>query len=242
MLLALLLGIWLFKINCRKTGITCPDLVDLMLILSICGIAGARILYIVLFPHQFSSFADYAALHEGGLVFFGGFAAAAVGLLIYLRRKKLPVAATFDCLIPPLAFGHAIGRLGCLLNNCCYGAATDMISIYRLPEDPPGCYRHPTQLYESIFLVAAGAVSNLLLHKKITGQRLRPGILSGLYLAAYSLWRFLIEFWRDDDRGGFYTAMHLSPSQLGATVLMAIACLVVVYCYNYNAGSGDKNK
>jgi phosphatidylglycerol:prolipoprotein diacylglycerol transferase len=242
MLVAFLLGTWLFMINCRHTRTAAPDPIDFMLVLSLCGIAGARILYIILFPQQFSSFADYLALHEGGLVFFGGLFTAALGLLLYLRRKKLPAAEIFDCLVPSLAFGHAIGRLGCLVNNCCYGVTTELIKIYHLPGDPANCYRHPTQFYESVFLVGIGLTAQLILRTGREARRMRPGILTTIYLATYSVWRFLVEFWRDDARGGFYTALHLSPSQLAAVVLMVTACLLMEYCYKYNCGSGDTTK
>ncbi len=235
-------GIWLFSSNCRALRKPLPDLIDLFLIVSISGIAGARLAYILLFPQQFKGLRDYAALHEGGLVFYGGLIAAFTALLIYLWRKKISWQSVFDCFVPSLALGHALGRVGCLVNDCCYGAPTALVKIYRLSNDPPGCFRHPTQGYEALFLVLIAMASTIILRSEKYARLAKPGILSGFYLAAYSFWRFLIEFIRDDDRGGVFTVLQLSPSQLAAIILMVIGAGMIVYCYKYPADSGDKAK
>ena len=240
MLIAFLAGTRLFSANCRATGIKQPDLVDFMLIISLAGLAGARIMYIALFPQQFSSFRDLIALHEGGLVFHGGLFAAATGLFVYFIKKSLPWRALFDTLTPSLALGHAIGRFGCLINDCCYGAQTDLFNIYHLNNDPPGCYRHPTQFYESGFLLLLAIATSLILRHRPGMVRARPGVLTGLYVVVYSTWRFLLEFIRDDDRGGFFTPMLLSPGQLASIFLIILAALMVIYCYKYPADTGDK--
>lgn len=239
MLVAFLAGTWLFSANCRAIGSQRPDLVDFMLIISLAGLAGARIMYIALFPQQFTSFRDLVALHEGGLVFHGGLFTAAVGLLAYFIKKSLPWRTLFDAITPSLALGHAIGRLGCLINGCCYGTQTDLISIYHLNVDPPGRYRHPTQVYEATFLLFLAFFTTLILRKS-ESVRIRPGVLTGMYVFVYSAWRFLLEFIRGDDRGGFFTPMLLSPGQLASIFLMTLAGLMVIYCYNYPADTGDK--
>ncbi len=240
MLIAFLAGTWLFSANCRAIGVKSPDLVDFMLIISLTGLAGARIMYIVLFPQQFNTFRDLIALHEGGLVFNGGLFAAATGLFVYFRQKSLPWRSLFDAITPSLAFGHALGRFGCLINGCCYGLRTDLISIYHLAGDPPGCYRHPTQAYESGFLLLLAFLTSLILRRRPAMARARPGVLTGVYIFVYSAWRFLLEFIRDDDRGGFFTPMLLSPGQLASIFLMTLAGLMVIYCYKYPADTGDK--
>lgn len=240
MLIAFLAGTWLFSGNCRAIGVKSPDLVDFMLIISLTGLAGARIMYIILFPQQFNTFRDLIALHEGGLVFHGGLFAAATGLFVYFRQKSLPWRSLFDAITPSLAFGHALGRFGCLINGCCYGLRTDLISIYHLAGDPPGCYRHPTQAYESGFLLLLAFLTSLILRSRPAMARARPGVLTGVYIFVYSAWRFLLEFIRDDDRGGFFTPMLLSPGQLASIFLMTLAGLMVIYCYKYPADTGDK--
>ena len=238
LLFAFVSGIAWFAANCRKLGQPLPDLVDILLVIAISGITGARLLYIILFPEQFSGLADYFALHEGGLVFYGGLFSAIAGLFIYLRQKGIAWQPVFDCLIPSLAMGQALGRLGCLINGCCYGRRSEILHIYRLSGDPEGFFRHPTQAYEAIFLILMAVIATRMLHRQTATGLRKPGILSGLYLSAYSGWRFLIEFLRDDPRGGFFTTMHLSPSQLLSIILMAMGGSMIVYCSKYSAGSG----
>lgn len=242
LLIAFVGGIAWFAANCRRLGQPLPDTVDLLLVVSISGLAGARFLYISLFPEQFSGMADYLALHEGGLVFYGGLFAAIAALFIYLRLKKIAWQPVFDCLVPSLAMGQAIGRFGCLINGCCYGRRTEMFHIYRLDNDPEGVFRHPTQAYELMFLMLLAIMATRLLHRMTSPGLLKPGVLSGLYLSIYSGWRFLIEFLRDDPRGGFFTTMHLSPSQLLSIILMAMGGSMIVYCNKYSAGSGVNYK
>ncbi|MDD3149059.1 MAG: prolipoprotein diacylglyceryl transferase, partial [Candidatus Riflebacteria bacterium] len=73
-------GILLFYANCRALKKPVPDSIDMFLLVSISGVAGARAAYILLFPDQFTSIRDYFALHEGGLVFYGGLIAAVATL------------------------------------------------------------------------------------------------------------------------------------------------------------------
>lgn len=239
MLLAFLAGIGLFSTNCKAVGTRIPDLTDVLLVISLSGITGARLLYIILFPEQFAGLSDWLALHEGGLVFYGGLFAAISGLSIYLYQKNTAWAPVFDCLVPSLAMGQAIGRVGCLINECCYGIKTNLLHIYRLSSDPPECYRHPTQAYEAMFLAVMAIAAMQLLRCGRCKNQLRPGMITGLYLFAYSCWRFLLEFLRGDDRGGFFTVLHLSPSQLVSIILMVISTGMIVYCYKHPSGFGD---
>ena len=230
---AYLAGLWLFRHNNNRLGLAMPDLIDLSLTACISSIVGARIAYIVLFPQYFSSFRDYLAIHEGGLVFYGGLLAFIISMALFCRVKELSFRQVFDLLAPSAALGHAIGRLGCLTNHCCYGAPTTCCQIYRLPDDPPGLFRHPTQLYESIFLVLLMLVLNRLLTKVYSRPIRQSGLATGTYLALYAIFRFAIEFIRADNRGGFYTALALSPSQIIALILLLCSTALIAYAIRY---------
>ncbi len=112
-------------------------------------------------------------LWEGGLVFYGGVAAAALAALIFARRQGWSFGQVGDVGAPALAIGHAFGRLGCFAAGCCFGKETasrlgvsfprgsvafDVLS--RAGEVPFGAGEtpplHPTQLYE-----AAGEAAHL---------------------------------------------------------------------------------
>ena len=86
---------------------------------------------------------------QGGLTFYGGVLLAAPAGFLYARRRKLGALRAADLLAPALMIALAVGRIGCFLNGCCYGAQTDSVFGVLFPGNLAD--RHPTQLYESLF-------------------------------------------------------------------------------------------
>jgi phosphatidylglycerol:prolipoprotein diacylglycerol transferase len=151
---------------------------------------------------------------EGGLVFYGGFAAAALTAYLLGRRQGWSFWTLGDIYAPSLAIGHAFGRLGCFAAGCCFGKACaagarwcasfgvdsvaweELRAASVLPAEatttPP---LFPTQLYE-----AAGelAIFGLLLALRRRRPMRRPGTLVLLYAALYGVVRFTIEMFRGD--------------------------------------------
>jgi phosphatidylglycerol:prolipoprotein diacylglycerol transferase len=74
---------------------------------------------------------------QGGLVIYGGFLGAAAGFVVFVRKHKLPLLAMADLIAPSLMIGLALGRIGCLLNGCCYGGQTDWPWGVTFPQDSP---------------------------------------------------------------------------------------------------------
>ena len=226
--ISFILGVFLFKFNSKKSNQSIPPLIDLFLIISIFGVIGARINYIILFPQYFKSLRDCLALHEGGLVYYGGLIAVLIALWIYCKIKKYSFAMIADYMVPSLAIGHAIGRVGCLINDCCYGAKTEFLKIYHLENDPVDFYRHPTQLYEIIYLLFLAVVFTFILRLNWSGKKENSGFVASYYLISYSVLRFFNEYLRDDSRGGFYTALNLSPAQVTSIVLAICGILFII--------------
>ena len=169
------------------------------------GILGARAAYVAAHLDRYvESPFDILRVWEGGLVFYGGFMAATAVVIVVAKRRGSSVWALGDFAICPVPLGHAIGRVGCLFNGCCYGA----------PSEAPWCLavdavrRHPTQLYETGLNVL---VYGLLVFAY--GRKKKDGQIFALYLAAYPIGRFVIEFFRGDHRIrwlGLTVAQHLS--------------------------------
>ncbi len=150
----------------------------------------------------------------GGITFIGGLLggiATFVGLYFIFRKKYtarlVDVISFLPCCI---LIAHAFGRVGCFFAGCCYGKETDFFLGIQFPGMSHKV--HPTQLYEAIFLFALFAVCFFLAVKKDFKHNL------SLYLIVYGVFRFLIEFLRDDDRGSFIGA--LSPSQFWSIMLV----------------------
>lgn len=177
------------------------------------GILGARLAYVAANLGYFLERPlEIVRIDRGGLIFYGGFLGATIGIILFARLRRQPLLWMGDYAVTALPLGHAIGRVGCFLNGCCYGKATTL---------PWGVFmadacRHPTQLYESVFnLVLYGVMLRTYLRKK------RDGVVLALYLLVYPPGRFLVEFLRGDER------QHLGPLS-AAQWLSVVLCLAGV--------------
>lgn len=188
---ALLAGRWLAARLARSRGLPGEFFLDAAIPLYLLAAVGARLLFVILNWPQFAgSPAEMLAVWRGGMSFHGVLLAVPVGWWM-LRRRGLPAAAFLDAAAPGLALGYAIGRIGCFLNGCCYGASTAVPWGVAFPDGLPGLRYHPAQLYASaINLVLAGLL--IAAHRR----RHRAGEIALLYALGYSLYRFGIEFLR----------------------------------------------
>ncbi len=158
------------------------------------------------------------AFWRGGLTFYGALLVAIPGAIWYCRRKRLDFLRMADVAAPYLLLGQAIGRIGCFLDGCCYGAATDGPLGVHLPGHPGPL--HPTQLYEAAADLALAALLALILRPRARGR----GELLGWMLLTYGAARAAIELWRADPRGA---VGPLSTSQLIAIPAVAVGVWLV---------------
>jgi phosphatidylglycerol:prolipoprotein diacylglycerol transferase len=153
-------------------------------------------------------------IQHGGLVYYGGLIGATLAGLIAIHWKKLPLWKTADVLAPSIALGSVFGRIGCLLNGCCYGRACALPWAVSYPAGqaatgvPFGVPLHPTQIYDALLnLLLYGFLAWLFRRKKFDGQ------VFATYLLGYAVTRSVVEWFRGD-----YTAGHqhfgLTPAQL----------------------------
>jgi phosphatidylglycerol:prolipoprotein diacylglycerol transferase len=222
-----LAAIWFSKRNARFYDLKPDDISDLFFVILISGIVGARLLYVIINFDDFkASPLDIFKLWNGGLVFFGGFMGAVAASIVTLRIKKLPFFKTADTIAPGVALGHGIGRLGCFFAGCCYGRQCDLpIAVqFSHPDSlaPLHVPLHPTQIY----MVAANLILFFIL---IFIQRRKRfhGMIFLSYIILYSVFRFIIEFFRGDFRGDFFLEF-LSVSQgIGIlAIVIAVAAMV----------------
>ncbi len=123
LMLAILSSLALVAVRCRQEKINVDQALTLCFVMIITGLIGARLFYVVQKWEEFRSGPLTAILDmtQGGLVVYGSLIGGLVGAFVYFWISKLPVRATLDVLAPAMALGLAIGRLGCLMNGCCYG-------------------------------------------------------------------------------------------------------------------------
>ncbi len=180
----------------KQEGIA-PELIfNFSFLVFICGIIGARIFYILMNLNLFlADPLEMIMLQHGGLAWFGGFIAGSASGLIYLKVKKLNIFKILDLLVPFLALAQSIGRIGCLLNGCCYGRHSQF-GIYFPVHD---AVLIPTQAYSSLLLLVIFVILRFLQAKPHS-----QGAVFFAYLFLYGIKRFAIEFFRDDSSRIFY--------------------------------------
>lgn len=179
---------WLARREKRAEGFAS----ELAFWLMVSGIAGARLAYVL--ANWKAEFAGSPLavfrIDQGGLVYYGGFLGGLAGFLCYARFKRLNIFSLGDFALSGLPLGHAFGRVGCLLNGCCYGRACASCGVL-----VDGVQRIPVQLYEALFNFALFALMALLYLKKE-----RRGRICAAYFLLYPAGRFTLEFWRGDER------------------------------------------
>lgn len=192
LVVAFLTGVWLACRRAAEEGIKKDLVFNLSFTVFLAGIAGARIFYIAEnINYYFKNPLEVVMLQHGGLSWFGGLIAGSAAAMLYLRGKGLPTYKLLDLIVPFLALAQAIGRIGCLLNGCCFGKPS-AAGIY-FPAH--GAALIPTQAFSSILLLAIFIILRLLQERPH-----KSGQIFYLYLLLYSLKRFFIEFWRADNR------------------------------------------
>jgi phosphatidylglycerol:prolipoprotein diacylglycerol transferase len=219
-----------------RDGIPRERIYDIGLWTLIGGLVGSKLLMFFVEDHVQVFSLDF--LRSGG-VYWGGFLGGFAALALLIRFYRLPFWKVADAFAPGVALGQAFGRQGCFSAGCCWGKATTLpwgvhftelgheytgVPIYG--PDGSDLYLHPTQLYESFFMLAVFAFL-FWLHrkKKFNGQILIA------YAIIYSIFRFSIEFIRDDPRGdlfGLTTMTGLSTSQMISLIVAAGAIVFML--------------
>jgi len=214
--IAFLAGIYLAAWTAQKRGLNKEYIFDLGLVIIICAILGARLLYVLeMHAHFLRHPLDIVKVWEGGLIFHGGLIAAVAGSFAYLKVKKLDVLAYLDTFAPFAALGHSIARIGCYFAGCCYGKVDEACGVV-FPAVGDNLPHLPVQLYES----AANFVNFLILIILLRFSGLKKGTVLWMYLANYGIIRFVIEHFRGDYERGMITENFSIP------MLISIALFV----------------
>jgi len=215
---AFIVAMWVTGRNAERQGLDKDRVMDLDFWILLAAMVGSRVLFILV------NWDDYArdpasiiAFWKGGLVFYGGFIGAVTVSIWYMRKHGMSFFPYADAMVPAVALGHAIGRLGCFAAGCCWGGACDphLAFAARFPPESLAYQSqlehhvisfgalstipiHPTQVYESlgelcIFIVLTFFIAP---RKRFNGQVL------ALYLMLYAPLRGLIEHFRGDEERG----------------------------------------
>ncbi len=218
-LVAVLVGCY----RAKKYGLSDDHLINLAINVLIFGFLGGKLLFIIV---EFPTFlkAPMSIIGSEGFVVYGGIIAGILTIYIYCKIKKISFFSYFDILAPSVAINQAFGRIGCFLAGCCYGRETRSAIGVVFPEGalaPSGVKLIPTQLFSAggDFLLFFG----LIIYAKRAKYR---GNVSACYLLFYSIGRFVIEIFRNDERGA---VGMLSTSQFLSIFMFVFAIGFLVF-------------
>ncbi|WLT32622.1 prolipoprotein diacylglyceryl transferase [Geothrix sp. PMB-07] len=228
--IAFFAGTWLAKRQGLLDGLAPSAITDLAIAMLISAIVGSKLLMILvdlINGEPFREVFSLATLRAGGAIHGGIIAATAVFFWKLRKGQGLPLRLTGDALVPGVALGQAIGRLGCFSAGCCYGteshapwAVTFTNPIAQAFSGTPlGMPLHPVQLYNTLANLAVMAV--LLVARP---KRTFRGQIFALYFLVEGLGRVVTETWRGDvDRGtGWLSWAWLSTGRLTGIAFMLL--------------------
>ncbi len=232
LMLGFVVGLTLAWYRAKRAGISGDAAIDLGLISIFTGVIGARLAFLLIdyepTDGDYGTFSEWIAVWHGGLTFQGGLALALVADYLYLRWKKISIGAMFDAYAPALAIGVGFGRIGCLLNGCCWGLPAPAGSWFAMtfPHDNEpmaaqlAIFEHypeywqqfvtslgyaadtpgPVPIYATQLVSAVGLflIGLGLMAAERIWKNHRTGQVIVWFILAYAVGRFVIEFYRDD--------------------------------------------
>jgi len=237
--LAFAFGLWLGVLRGKKVGINSNDIMDFTVWMMISALIGARLTYVVTHLSEYaahpldaiSPIQSDGTIGIAGLVVLGGVIFAIPTAYYFAKRRNIPYFKLTDVMMPSLAFGLAIGRVGCFLNGCCFGLPTDGVfgvifpstclagSVY--PHNPI----HPTQLYDLFY---NGVIGIILIWW--TPKKRFDGELFVLFLTLYGFGRFWVENLRYyPEAGHLFNIGSVQVTGSGLVSLAMIAAGVTLF-------------
>lgn len=208
---------------CKRRRFPVSELVYSAVYSMIGAFVGAKALFVLTAWKQIVAYQiPLENIIKGGFVFYGGLIGGFIGLWIYTKQFKLNIWEYTGIYAVVLPIGHAIGRIGCFFAGCCYGIPFEGGHVYThtVGNTPLGVPLLPIQLIEAgcLFLLFVGLLVGFLLHP----DNLRR--TTYIYLFAYPVLRFILEFFRGDAERG---VVLLSTSQWISILLLVFTVFLM---------------
>ena len=235
--LAYVFGIIFGWVYCKKKLIKDQKLLnlfdDLITYLIIGIIVGGRLGYVIFYNLEYylKNFSEILMIWNGGMSFHGGLIGIIFVTVIFSKKHKIDSYIFLDLIALVAPIGIFLGRIANFINSELYGRETDIIwSVKFVAID--NVSRHPSQIYEAIF---EGLVLFFLLNHFAKKDNFnKPGLISCLFIILYSLFRFILEFFRAPDTQVGYLFFQLTLGQLFSIAFFFLALFLYLVKRNEN--------
>ena len=227
--LAYIAGIVIGWILCKKIFIKNSNINekfdDYISYLIVGVVIGGRLGYVIFynFSYYLNNIFDIFKIWQGGMSFHGGLLGVIISSFLFAKKNNQNPFSYLDQVSLVAPIGIFFGRLANFINSELYGRTTDLPwSVIFIKVD--NLSRHPSQLYEAIL---EGVILFLVLMYFVNKNYLRkPGLISALFLIFYSLFRFIIEFFRVPDEQLGYLIFNLTMGQMISLVFVTIGTIL----------------
>jgi phosphatidylglycerol:prolipoprotein diacylglycerol transferase len=181
-----------------KAPMTVEAFDDFVLWITLGIILGGRIGYVLFYnlPHFAAHPLEIFELWNGGMSFHGGFTGCVLAVVLFARRRGIPILSLGDvtCAVGPI--GLFLGRIANFINGELWGRPADVPWAMVFPNGGP-LPRHPSQLYEAALEGVALFIVLMVLVR--LGALKRPGLIVGSFAVFYALARSTCELFREPD-------------------------------------------
>ena len=234
--LSYIFGIVLGWLLCKKIFIKDKNLNekfdDYISYLIIGIIVGGRLGYIIFYniDYYLKNLFDIFKVWEGGMSFHGGLIGIIVATIIFAKKNEENSFLYMDLVAIVAPIGIFFGRLANFINSELYGTPSEVPwAIIFIKID--NLARHPSQLYEAI--LEGIILFIILLYFREKNYLKKPGLISAIFLIFYSVFRFIVEFFRVPDEQIGYLIFNLSMGQI-ISVSFIIFGIILFYFKNEN--------
>ncbi len=222
--LAYIFGILIGWLYCKKILIKDKNISklfdDLISYLIIGIILGGRLGYVIFYNLEYflSNPIEILMIWHGGMSFHGGLLGVLASTIIYAKKHNLNKFIFLDLIAGSAPIGIFLGRIANFVNSELYGRETDILwSVIFTKID--NITRHPSQIYEALL---EGVILFFILFFFIKkNYLLKPGLISSLFLIFYSLFRFLVEFFRVPDEQIGFIYLNLTIGQIISLIFLS---------------------
>ena len=227
---------WRYALFLTKTKYSIPsDVIDSFFNNAILGvIIGGRLGYVFLYNLDYYSNhpIEILFLWQGGMSFHGGLIGVIIAQIVTSKKFKVKFLVLTDISSLTVPLGFMLGRIANFINGELYGRITQH-PIGMIFPNGGNLPRHPSQLYEAFF---EGFVLFLILNVLFYFSKIKSltGMLTGVFILLYGVFRFFIEFFREPDAQLGLFFLNLTLGQILCTLMIIFGLLIIIFSLKYS--------